>query len=598
MDRPTDCVVTALNLTPFDLKGNRAIVETILDEVKSRFGSNRRPFVLFPERTLTGPCGDFSGTKRLRDAAYAELESILPKTEGLCALFGLPGEGGTNETVLVADGAILPVRPDAGPFLLGPLKATLAKNSDCSDAELIFDPAPRRFTFGSDKKFEAAAARRTLGGETLFASAEYLGNIAGTEIFSGGAFIARGGKVVARTERFDYHEGSWTSVPLDVPSSESAESPSPAWEISDESTFEEFARAVPLGLFDYLRKSRAGGLTLSLSGGADSASIAVMIRLMALFGVRSLGTRAFLSKLPRVPGVKKLLAAGSASDSAAEPTEKEIVAALLTTVYQATAHSGEVTRRAAEEIARSVGSVHYHFNIDPIVEAYKTMISDALGRPLSWTGDDLALQNIQARTRGPSVWLLANLTGALLLSTGNRSEVAVGYATMDGDTCGCLSPIAGVSKAFLRKWLRWMETVGTTVEPDSNGEAARFRVPALSFVNAQQPTAELRPPQSGQTDESDLMPYSLLEIIERGAVFQKLTGSPLRDYVRGEARKITELADFSDERLEGQIEKFGRLFARSEWKRHRGAPAFRLDDVHFSSDDPNALPLLTGDFSL
>ncbi len=60
----------------------------------------------------------------------------------------------------------------------------------------------------------------------------------------------------------------------------------------------------------------------------------------------------------------------------------------------------------------------------------------------------------------PGIWLLANLNNALLLSTSNRSEAAVGYATMDGDTSGGLSPIAGIDKAFLRQWLRWLETTG------------------------------------------------------------------------------------------------------------------------------------------
>ena len=81
--------------------------------------------------------------------------------------------------------------------------------------------------------------------------------------------------------------------------------------------------------------------------------------------------------------------------------------------------------------------------------------------------------------------MLANLRGRLLLATSNRSEAAVGYATMDGDTCGGLSPIAGIDKAFLRNWLRWMETTG----PDGWQS-----LPALQKVNQQAPTAELRPP--------------------------------------------------------------------------------------------------------
>ena len=106
----------------------------------------------------------------------------------------------------------------------------------------------------------------------------------------------------------------------------------------------------------------------------------------------------------------------------------------------------------------------------------------------------------------------------LLLATSNRSEAAVGYATMDGDTSGGLSPIAGIDKAFLRRWLRWCETHG----PDGIGP-----LPELAVVNEQAPTAELRPPSSKQTDEDDLMPYELLDAIERAAIRDKQ--SPQRD---------------------------------------------------------------------
>ena len=128
-------------------------------------------------------------------------------------------------------------------------------------------------------------------------------------------------------------------------------------------------------------------------------------------------------------------------------------------------------------------------DVDPVVSLYSQIIEQSIDRELSWATDDIALQNIQARTRGPSVWMLANLRNALLLATSNRSEAAVGYATMDGDTCGGLSPIAGIDKAFLRKWLQWMEI---------EGPSRASPIPELSQVNCQQPTAELRPQESGQ----------------------------------------------------------------------------------------------------
>src|SRR5262249_57142729 len=113
---------------------------------------------------------------------------------------------------------------------------------------------------------------------------------------------------------------------------------------------------------------------------------------------------------------------------------------------------------------------------------YTDMVSHAVGRPLTWEVDDLALQNIQARARSPGIWMLTNLRGALLASTSNRSEAAVGYATMDGDTSGGISPIAGIAKAFLRRWLVWLEKIG----PQAIGP-----IPALAAVKVPAPTAEL-----------------------------------------------------------------------------------------------------------
>ena len=119
-----------------------------------------------------------------------------------------------------------------------------------------------------------------------------------------------------------------------------------------------------------------------------------------------------------------------------------------------------------------------------MVDEYVRTVSTAIGRELTWEHDDVSLQNVQARARGPGIWLLANLRNALLLTTSNRSEAAVGYATMDGDTCGGLAPIAGIDKAYLLDWLKWMETIG----PAGVGP-----LPALAAVTCLSPTAELRP---------------------------------------------------------------------------------------------------------
>ena len=150
--------------------------------------------------------------------------------------------------------------------------------------------------------------------------------------------------------------------------------------------------------------------------------------------------------------------------------------------------------------------------IDRLVEGYVSGIEQVLGRSLTWQNDDIALQNIQARVRAAERVAAGQREERPLLSTSNRSEAAVGYATMDGDTCGGLSPIAGIDKAFLLDWLRWLET---------EGPRGLHAIPALAAVNQMQPTAELRPPAAGQTDEADLMPYRVLDAIERAAIRDK-----------------------------------------------------------------------------
>jgi NAD+ synthase (glutamine-hydrolysing) len=254
---------------------------------------------------------------------------------------------------------------------------------------------------------------------------------------------------------------------------------------------------------------------------------------------------------------------------------------LLTCVYQSTRNSGDVTLNAARDVAAAIDAQFIELDVDEIVQNYIAIVEGALGRDLTWETDDIALQNIQARARSPGVWMLANIRGALLLSTSNRSEAAVGYATMDGDTSGGLSPIAGIDKAFLRTWLAWMETVG----PEGYGP-----LPALSAVNVQQPTAELRPPAAGQTDEADLMPYPVLDAIERCAIRDKQT--PVEVY---RTLRPTQ-PQYSAEELAGWTERFFRLWCRNQWKRERYAPSFHLDDENLDPKTWCRFPILSGGY--
>jgi NAD+ synthase (glutamine-hydrolysing) len=152
---------------------------------------------------------------------------------------------------------------------------------------------------------------------------------------------------------------------------------------------------------------------------------------------------------------------------------------------------------------------------------------------------------------------------------------------MDGDTSGGLAPIAGIDKAFLRQWLRWMEKTG----PEGTGP-----MPALSAVNDQQPTAELRPPSAGQTDEVDLMPYELLDKVERLAIRDKLTPVEIFHVSR------VEFPQYAQQQLALWIERFFRLWCRNQWKRERYAPSFHLDDENLDPKTWCRFPILSGGY--
>jgi NAD+ synthase (glutamine-hydrolysing) len=468
-------------------------------------------------------------------------------------------------------------------------------------ADLILNPSASHFAFGK----HAVRRRLVLDGSrafhTVYVYANLLGNEAGRAVYDGDAMIASCGDLFAVGARLGYTDFEITSAVVDLdhvrmqrtrsssfpievtndvskvvtsefeyqePETAATEVTRPAWELSDHIKEEEFTRAIALALFDYMRKSHSRGFVVSLSGGADSSAVATLVARMVRFAVDELGLDGVQRKLAYFPALADC------------QTVDEVVHKLLICVYQSTRNSSDTTRDAAQDVAEALGATFIELDVDGLVQDYIKLISEALGRELTWHEDDLALQNIQARARGPSVWLLTNLTEALLLATSNRSEAAVGYATMDGDTCGGVSPIAGIDKNFLRHWLRWMETSG----PDGSGP-----VPELAAVNEQQPTAELRPQDSKQTDEGDLMPYDLLDAIEQAAIGDKLT--PIECLQRME-----HSFDYERGQLAIWVDRFFRLWCRNQWKRERYAPSFHVDDKNLDPKTWCRFPILSGGY--
>jgi NAD+ synthase (glutamine-hydrolysing) len=639
-----------INTTPLDWNGNRDTILAAIAEAR-RQGVG---LLCLPEMCVSGyGCEDAFHSPGTSEMAWRVLsEEILPATRGIAVSLGLPvmfQNALFNCAVLVADGRVLGFvakrflagdgihyeprwfKPWPGGvvasvelggatypigdiyFDVGGIKvgfeicedAWVAKRPGAGlaleGADVILNPSASHFAFGKIEVRKRFVIEGSRAFGVTYVYSNLVGNEAGRAIYDGGAIIASGGKLAAQGPRFTFRDFHLTTAVIDVQATrmgqartgsfnpavdgeskdcvrtafewpaaqlEPRTSAEATWELSPHVKEEEFARAEALALFDYLRKSRSQGFVVSLSGGADSAAVASLVRLMCDLGLAELGGR-FHIKFAHVKRLDGL------------STPEHLTRKLLVTVYQSTENSGPVTLNAARAVAEGIGATFLQFDVGGLVRDYVDTVSKALGRPLTWETDDLALQNIQARVRAPGVWMLANVRGALLLSTSNRSEAAVGYATMDGDTSGGLSPIAGIDKAFLRRWLVWMETTG----PQGVGPT-----PALRAVNAQQPTAELRPPDRHQTDEDDLMPYDLLDAIERAAIRDKRTPVEVFQVMR------VAFPQYTAAQLQAWVERFFRLWCRNQWKRERYAPSFHLDDENLDPKTWCRFPILSGGY--
>jgi NAD+ synthase (glutamine-hydrolysing) len=639
-----------LNQTPLDWHGNKRRIVTAIERARAE----EVTVLCLPELCITGyGCEDAFHSPGVARTALDVLTEIVQETVGMIVTLGLPlmHRGGLFDTcALVADGRLLGLVgkqylagdglhyeprwfkrwPDdvrsvvkigdaSVPLgdLLFDVGGVRMGFEICEDAwaaerpgaelarggvDLIFNPSASHFAFGKHEIRKRFVIEGSRAFSVSYLYANLVGNEAGRAIYDGDAMIANGGKFVAVGPRFTFNDVHLTTATIDIDATrmnrarlesyepllvdeaegvvtcefefprvatETAAIEPPAWEFGEFVKEEEFTRSVSLALFDYMRKSRSRGFVVSLSGGADSSATAVLCRTAFQFAWNNQGESVIAEKLAYL------------GETAKASSLDELVSTLLTCVYQSTRNSSQTTRQAASGLAEALRADYLEFDVDAIVESYTSLVSGAIGRELTWETDDIALQNIQARARAPGIWMLANVRGALLLATSNRSEAAVGYTTMDGDTCGGLSPIAGIDKAFLRQWLQWMQAHG----PEGVGP-----LPALEPVTGQEPTAELRPADEMQTDEGDLMPYSLLDVVERAAIRDKLT--PVEVY-----RRVSPLfSQYDAEQLVGWIERFFRLWCRNQWKRERYAPSFHLDDENLDPKTWCRFPILSGGF--
>lgn len=266
---------------------------------------------------------------------------------------------------------------------------------------------------------------------------------------------------------------------------------------------EECAMGPACWLWDYLRRSRAGGYMLPLSGGADSASVATIVFVMCSMAVKAAqeGNTDVLTEIQRhtaaIAGTdSKVISESKANALTSDatttshiPSAQTLCQAVLHTVYLGTSNSSAKTQSRASDLSASIGGYHVSINFDTVVTAVLELFSLFTGgrRPRyesqgGTTAEDLALQNIQARLRMVLTYLCAQLfpwvrgrTGFLLvLGSGNVDESLRGYMTKYDCSSADINPIGGICKGDLKNMMLWA--------------ASRYSLPALEDIVNAKPT--------------------------------------------------------------------------------------------------------------
>jgi NAD+ synthase len=275
---------------------------------------------------------------------------------------------------------------------------------------------------------------------------------------------------------------------------------------------EQMWRAMMLGLSDYVDKNGFPGVVLGLSGGIDSA-----------------------------------LSAACAADALGP---QRVRAVMLPSV-----HTSRESLEDAEACARLLGIRYETIPIGPAVEAFHAMLAPAFGDA------DLGVtaENLQSRARGVTLMALSNRFGDLLLTTGNKSEMGVGYATLYGDMCGGYSVLKDVWKTEVFALSRWRNAVKPAGARGPAGAVMPER------VLTKPPSAELKP---NQTDQDTLPPYDVLDAILRGLVEDE--------------QDVDALVAAGHDRA--TVVRVWRMLDRAEYKRRQAPPGVKLGRRAFGRD--------------
>ncbi|MGN6815487.1 MAG: NAD+ synthase [Solirubrobacterales bacterium] len=379
-------------------------------------------------------------------------------------------------------------------------------------ARLIANPSGSPYHRGKGREREAMFCERSRAYDAYFAFCNLVGG-QDELVFDGQSLVtAPDGTVIARGAQFEEQ-----LLVCEVPGA----GPCPLTEpLSD---LDEVYGALELGLRDYVGKNGFKHVGVALSGGIDSALVAML---------------------------------------AADAVGPE----RLSCVVMPSPHSSTETQQDARDIAANLGCELIEIEIEPLMEGYEQALDgllrpgeeprpgedEAPRDPARPSEPDLAAENVQARIRGNLMMALSNRHGWLVLTTGNKSEMSVGYATLYGDMAGGFAVIKDVPKQLVYELVR-----------RRNERAGRELVPASVLERA--PSAELRP---DQRDADSLPPYELLDRILEAYVE--------RDEGREEMIAAGMPADVVDEVI--------RLVDRSEYKRRQAAPGIRITPKAFGKD--------------
>jgi NAD+ synthase len=538
---PFSLKIALAQLNPIvgDLAGN----ERKLTEARARAAAEGADLIVFPELFLTGyPPEDLVLKPAFHNAARARAEALARTLgPGPAVVVGTvwPENGALyNAVLLMEDGEITAVRhkvdlPNYGVFdekrvfTAGALPSPMRFRGVsigvpiCEDiwkdevteclaecgAEILLVPNGSPFDWKKpDVRLNVALARVTETGLPL----AYVNQVGGQDelVFDGASFVLNGdhslaSQLPAWEEQIALTEWTRTNAGwrcTNGPVHKLTEGDAAAY------------HACVLGLRDYVEKNRFPGVVLGLSGGVDSALVAAM-------AVDALGP--------------------------------ERVHAIMMP-YRYT--SGQSIADATA-CARALG-----IRLDTVpIESPVTGFSETLAGLFAGRAADITEENIQSRTRGVVVMAISNKFGAMVLTTGNKSEMSVGYATLYGDMNGGFNPVKDLYKLEVYRLARWRNA---NVPKGGLGPAGEV-IPDSIIVRP--PTAELR---ENQTDQDSLPPYDVLDDILACLVEREM---PVADVVaRGHPEEV--------------VRKVERLLYLAEYKRRQSAPGVKISSRNFGRD--------------